>query len=110
MDLSGRWEFSFDRTLNGQLAPTTVPYELIMIMLDDTRFVARYVFPGDDRSRFEGTLYESERGALFSLHQSNPSTGYHALYVGRVESPDNLSGIFIDIAGPAGDVRLRRIP
>ena len=23
MDLSGRWEFSFDRTLNGQLVPTS---------------------------------------------------------------------------------------
>lgn len=110
MDLSGRWEFSFDRTLNGQLAPTTVPFELILIMLDDTRFVARYVFPGDDRSRFEGVLHRSERGVLFSIHQVNDGTGYHALYVGRVDNPDNLSGIFIDIAGPAGDVRLRRIP
>lgn len=110
MDLSGRWEFSFDRTLNGQLAPTTVPFELILIMLDEVRFVARFVFPGDDPSRFEGTLYTSERGTLFSLHQRNERTGYHALYVGRVENPETLSGIFIDVAGPAGDVRLRKIP
>jgi hypothetical protein len=110
MDLSGRWEFSFDRTLNGQLAPTTVPYELIIIQLDADRFVARYVFPSDDPSRFEGTLYPSERGTLFSLRQVNEKTGYHALYVGKVESVTSLSGIFIDVGGPAGDVRLRKIP
>lgn len=110
MDLSGRWEFSFDRTLNGQLAPTTVPYELILIQLDESRFVGRLVFPADDPSRFTGTLHASERGLLFSLHQFNERTGYQALYVGRVESPLSLSGIFVDVAGPAGDVRLRKIP
>lgn len=110
MDLSGRWEFSFDRTLNGQLAPTTVPYELILIQLDQDRFVGRYVFPGDDPSRFEGALYSTERGTLFSLRQLNEKTGYQALYVGKVENPGSLSGIFIDVGGPAGDVRLRKIP
>lgn len=110
MDLSGRWEFSFDRTLNGQLAPTTVPYELIIIQLDPERFVGRYVFPADDPSHFQGTLYSSPRGTLFSLRQVNETTGYHALYVGKVEGATSLSGIFTDIAGPAGDVRLRKIP
>ncbi|MBZ5714273.1 hypothetical protein [Nannocystis pusilla] len=110
MDLSGRWEFSFDRTLNGQLAPTTVPSELIIIQLDADHFVGRYVFPGDDPSRFEGTLYTSERGTLFSIRQTNERTGYHALYVGKVENATSLSGIFTDVAGPAGDVRLRKIP
>lgn len=110
MDLSGRWEFSYDRTLNGQLAPTTVPYELILIMLDDTRFVARFVFPGDDPSRFEGVLHPSERGVLFILQQTNPRTGYLALYTGKVESETSLSGVLVDLAGPPGDVRLRKIP
>lgn len=109
MDLSGRWEFSFDRTLNGQLAPTTVPHEVIFIMLDATRFVGRYVFPADDPSRFVGTIYSSERGDLFCIHQLNEKTGYHALYVGRVDSDTSLAGIFTDVAGPAGDVRLRKI-
>lgn len=109
MDLSGRWEFSFDRTLNGQLAPTTVPYELIIIQLEPGRFVGRFVFPGDDPSTFTGTLHTSERGTLFSIHQNNATTGYHALYVGKVDSATSLSGIFIDVAGPAGDVRLRKI-
>ena len=109
MDLSGRWEFSFDRTLNGQLVPTTVPHELILIQLEATRFVGRFVFPADDPSVFEGTLHGSGRGQLFSIHQVNPSTGYHALYAGKVESAVSLSGIFIDLAGPAGDVRLRKI-
>ncbi|MDC0722630.1 hypothetical protein [Nannocystis bainbridge] len=110
MDLSGRWEFSFDRTLNGQLAPTTVPSELIIIQLDPEHFVGRLVFPGDDPSQFHGTLISSTRGTLFSLRQVNEKTGYLALYAGKVESPTSLSGIFTDISGPAGDVRLRKIP
>lgn len=109
MDLSGRWEFSFDRTLNGQLVPNTAPFELILIQLDAARFVGRLVFPADDPSAFEGTLYPSERGTLFSIHQLNPNTGYHALYTGKVETATSLSGIFVDNIGPSGDVRLRKI-
>ena len=110
MDLSGRWEFSFDRTLNGQLAPTTVPYELIVIMLDETRFVARFVFPADDPSRFAGELHTTSRNALFTLKQTDPGADHLALYVGRVESPTSLVGVLVDLAGPPGDVRLRKIP
>ena len=54
MDLSGRWEFSFDRTLNGQLVPTSVPHEVIFIMLDERNLVGRLVFPAEDTSRFHG--------------------------------------------------------
>jgi hypothetical protein len=47
MDLSGRWEFSFDRDLNGQLVPTSLSHEVIFIMLDEHNFVGRLVFPPD---------------------------------------------------------------
>ncbi len=110
MDLSGRWEFSFDRTLNGQLVPTSVPHELILIMLDEVNLVGRLVFPADDTSRFTGRLCTTSQGTLFSLHQVNDKTGYQALYIGKVEGDSRIAGIFTDLAGPDGDFRLRRIP
>ena len=110
MDLSGRWEFSFDRTLNGQLVPTSVPHELILIMLDEVNLVGRLVFPADDTSRFNGHLSTTSQGTLFSLHQVNDKTGYQALYIGKVEGDSRIAGIFTDLAGPDGDFRLRRIP
>ena len=109
MDLSGRWEFSFDRTLNGQLVPTSVPYEVIFIMLDPVSFVGRLVFPADDTSRFTGRLNTTGQGTLFSLHQVNEKTGYQALYIGKLDSDARIAGIFTDLVGPDGDFRLRRI-
>ena len=110
MDLSGRWEFSFDRTLNGQLVPTSVPYEVIFIMMDAVSFVGRLVFPAEDKSRFTGTLSKTRQGTLFSLHQVNEQSGYQALYIGKVDGDTRIAGIFTDLAGPDGDFRLRRIP
>ena len=110
MDLSGSWESSFDRTLNGQLVPTSVPHELILIMLDEVNLVGRLVFPADDTSRFTGRLCTTSQGTLFSLHQVNDKTGYPALYIGKVEGDSRIAGIFTDLAGPDGDFRLRRIP
>ena len=110
MALSGRWEFSFDRTLHGQLVPTSVPHELILIMLDEVNLVGRLVFPADDTSRFTGRLCTTSQGTLFSLHQVNDKTGYQALYIGKVEGDSRIAGIFTDLAGPDGDFRLRRIP
>ena len=109
MDLSGRWEFSFDRTLNGQLVPTSVPHEVIFIMLDANNFVGRLVFPADDPSRFTGRLSTTSQGTLFSLYQVNEQTGYQALYIGKVEGESKLSGIFTDSAGPDGDFRMKKI-
>jgi hypothetical protein len=109
MDLSGRWEFSFDRTLNGQLVPTSVPHEVIFIMLDERNLVGRLVFPAEDTSRFHGNLHTTSQGTLFSLHQVNEKTGYQALYIGKVEGDSRIAGIFTDLAGPDGDFRLRRI-
>jgi len=113
MDLSGRWEFGFDRTLNGQLVPTTLAHELILIMLDEHNFVGRLVFPAGDPSRFTGRLSTTGQGTLFSLHQVNEQTGYQALYIGKLESGPGADarvvGIFTDLAGPDGDFRLKRI-
>jgi len=109
MDLSGRWEFSFDRNLNGQLVPTSVAYELILIMLDETNFVGRLVFPADDPSRFRGSLSTTSQGALLSVHQVNERTGYQAMYIGKVLDESRIAGIFTDLAGPDGDFRLRRV-
>lgn len=109
MDLSGRWEFSFDRTLNGQLVPTSVPYEVIFIMTNETSLVGRLVFPGEDISRFTGTLTTTSQGTMFSLHQINDKTGYQALYIGKLDGDSRIAGIFTDLAGPDGDFRLRRI-
>ena len=113
MDLSGRWEFSFDRTLNGQLVPTSVPHELILIMLDEVNLVGRLVFPADDTSRFTGRLCTTSQGTLFSLHQVNEQSGYQALYIGKLEpsaaAEARVAGIFTDLAGPDGDFRLKRI-
>jgi hypothetical protein len=109
MDLSGRWEFSFDRHLNGHLAPTTVPYELIFIMLDEATFVGRFVFPADDPSRFRGELSTTSQGTLLVLRQHNEATGYQAVYIGKLDGDSRISGIFTDLAGPDGDFRLRRI-
>ncbi len=109
MDLSGRWEFSFDRTLNGQLSPTTVPLELILIQTDATQVVGRFVFPADDVSRFRGQLTTTPQGTLLCLHQHDEASGYQALYIARVEDPDRVGGIFTDLAGPEGDFRLKRI-
>lgn len=111
MDLSGRWELSFDRDLNGQLVPTTLSQELIIIMLDEQSFVGRLVFPADDPSRFTGRLSTTSQGTLFSLHQVHPQTGYQALFIGKLEpsSDSRVAGIFSDLAGPDGDFRLKRI-
>jgi hypothetical protein len=111
MDLSGRWEFSFDRDLNGQLVPTTLSQEVIFIMLDEQNFVGRLVFPADDPSRFTGRLSTTSQGTLFSLHQLNEQTGYQALFIGKLEpgAPERIGGIFSDLAGPDGDFRLKRI-
>ena len=109
MDLSGRWEFSFDRTLNGQLVPTSVPYEVIFIMVDTVSFIGRLVFPAEDVSRFVGKLSTTGQGTLLSLHQVNEQTGYQALYIGKIDGDDRIAGIFTDLAGPDGDFRLRRI-
>jgi len=109
MDLSGRWEFSFDRDLNGQLVPTSVAYELILIMLDDTNLVGRLVFPADDPSRFRGVVSTTAQGSLLSLHQLNERTGYQAMYIGKVVDASRIAGIFTDLAGPDGDFRLRRV-
>ena len=109
MDLSGRWEFGFDRSLNGQLVPTSVAYELILITLDETNLVGRLVFPADDTSRFRGTLSTTRQGTLLSLHQVNERTGYQAMYIGKVVDESRIAGIFTDLAGPDGDFRLRRV-
>jgi hypothetical protein len=109
MDLSGRWEFAFDRNLNGQLVPTTPPYELILISLDETTFVGRFVFPADDRSKFRGDLTRTSQGTLMALRQVNEQTGYQALYIGKVEVETKIAGIFTDLAGPDGDFRMRKI-
>jgi len=109
MDLSGRWEFSFDRSLNGLLVPTSVAYELILIMLDDTNLVGRLVFPADDPSRFRGLISTTTQGTLLSLHQVNERTGYQAMYIGKVIDASRIAGIFTDLAGPDGDFRLRRV-
>ena len=113
MDLSGRWEFSFDRDLNGQLVPTTLAHEIIFIMLDDHNFVGRLVFPPDDPSRFTGRLTTTRQGTLFSLYQVNEPSGYQALYIGKLEPSSaaeaRIAGIFSDLAGPDGDFRLKRI-
>jgi len=109
MDLSGRWEFSFDRSLNGLLVPTSVAYELILIMLDDTNLVGRLVFPADDPSRFRGLISTTTQGTLLSLHQVNERTGYQAMYIGKVVDASRIAGIFTDLAGPDGDFRLRRV-
>jgi hypothetical protein len=112
MDLSGRWEFSFDRDLNGQLVPTSLAQEVIFIMLDDHNFVGRFVFPADDPSRFTGRLTTTSQGTLFSLYQVNEHTGYQALYIGKLEpsaGDARVAGIFSDLAGPDGDFRLKRI-
>jgi hypothetical protein len=109
MDLSGRWEFSFDRNLNGQLVPTTPPYELILVMLDESTFVGRFVFPADDPSKFRGELMRSSQGTLMVLRQVHELTGYQAVYVGKVESAAKVSGIFTDVAGPDGDFRMKKI-
>lgn len=109
MDLSGRWELSFDRTLNGQLIPTSVPYEAIFIMMEADTFVGRLVFPAEDLSRFTGKLSTTSQGTLFSMHQVNEQSGYQALYIGRIDGDARIAGIFTDLAGPDGDFRLRRI-
>lgn len=109
MDLSGRWEFGFDRNLNGQLVPTTPSHELIVIMLDERTFVGRYVFPADDRSQFRGELTRTSQGTLLLLKQVNEQSGYQALYIGKIENEVKVSGIFTDTAGPDGDFRLRKI-
>lgn len=109
MDLSGRWEFSFDRNLNGQLVPTSVAYELIIIMLDPASFVGRLVFPADDPSQFRGVLSTTQQGTLLSLHQVNERSGYQAMYIGKVADDARIVGIFTDLAGPDGDFRLRRV-
>ncbi|MBA3548446.1 MAG: hypothetical protein H0T76_18340 [Nannocystis sp.] len=113
MDLSGRWEFSFDRDLNGQLVPTTLAHEVIFIMLDEHNFVGRLVFPPDDPSRFTGRLTTTSQGTLFSLYQVNEQSGYQALYIGKLEPSSaadaRVAGIFSDLAGPDGDFRLKRI-
>jgi hypothetical protein len=112
MDLSGRWEFSFDRDLNGQLVPTSLAQEVILIMLDANNFVGRLVFPADDPSRFTGRLTTTSQGTLFSLYQVNEQTGYQALYIGKLEpgaDDTRVAGIFSDLAGPDGDFRLKRI-
>ena len=109
MDLSGRWEFGFDRNLNGQLVPTSVAYELVLIMLDDTNLVGRLVFPADDPSRFRGSISTTTQGTLLSLHQVNERTGYQAMYIGKVVDASRIAGIFTDFAGPDGDFRLRRV-
>jgi hypothetical protein len=109
MDLSGRWEFSFDRILNGQLVPTTPAHELILIMLDERSFIGRYVFPADDRSAFRGELSTTPQATLLLLRQVNDQTGYQALYIGKVEGETKLSGIFTDSAGPDGDFRMKKI-
>ncbi len=110
MDLSGRWEFSFDRDLNGQLVPTTLAHEIIFIMLDEHSFVGRLVFPPDDPSRFTGRLTTTSQGTLLSLYQVNEQSGYQANYIGKLE-PNSVAvaGIFNDLAGPDGDFRLKRI-
>lgn len=109
MDLSGRWEFGFDRNLNGQLVPTTPAHELILIMLDERTFVGRYVFPADDRSSFRGELSTTSQGTLLLLRQLNEASGYQALYIGKVEGEAKMSGIFTDSAGPDGDFRMKKI-
>lgn len=109
MDLSGRWELSFDRNLNGTLVPTTVPHEIILIMIDEATIVGRLVFPAEDRSRFTGKLTTTSQGTLFSLQQVDEQTGYQAHYIGKIEGDDRVAGIFTDLAGPDGDFRLKRI-
>lgn len=109
MDLSGRWEFGFDRNLNGQLVPTTPAHELILISLDERTFVGRYVFPAGDRSTFKGELSTTSQGTLMLIRQVNEQTGYQALYVGKVESEARLTGIFTDSAGPDGDFRMKKL-
>ncbi len=109
MDLSGRWELGFDRNLNGTLVPTSVPYEVILIMVDETSFIGRLVFPAEDLSRFTGRLSTTSQGTLFLLQQLNEQTGYQAHYIGKIEGDDRIAGIFTDLAGPDGDFRLRRI-
>ena len=93
MDLSGRWEFSFDRDLNGQLVPTSLAHEVIFIMLDERNFVGRLVFPPDDPSRFTGLLTTTSQGTLFSLRQVNEQSGYQALYIGKLERELRRLGI-----------------
>lgn len=108
MDLSGRWEFSFDRNLNGQVVPTSPPYELIVIGLDAGAFVARFVFPAEDRSTFRGELSTTRQGTLMVLRQLNEHSGYQAVYVGQVESESRVAGIFTDVGGH-GDFRMKKI-
>jgi hypothetical protein len=107
MDLSGRWEFSFDRNLNGQVVPTSPPYELILVALDDGALVGRFVFPGEDRSKFRGELSTTSQGTLLVLRQVNPN-GYQAVYSGTVESEARVAGVFTDVGGH-GDFRMKKI-
>lgn len=109
MDLSGRWEFGFDRNLNGQLVPTTPAHELILISLDERTFVGRYVFPAGDTSAFRGELSTTGQGTLMLIRQVNEQTGYQALYIGKVENAGRMTGIFTDSAGPDGDFRMKKI-
>jgi len=109
MDLSGRWEFAFDRNLNGQLVPTTPAHELILISVDEVNFIGRYVFPAGDKSTFRGELSVTSQGTLMLLRQVNEQTGYQALYIGKVEGDSKMAGVFTDSAGPDGDFRMKKI-
>lgn len=108
-DLSGRWEFSFDRNLNGRLVPTTPAHEVILIMLDERSFLGRYVFPADDTSSFRGELSTTSQGTLMLLRQLNAESGYQALYIGKLDGDGKMAGIFTDSAGPDGDFRMKKI-
>lgn len=107
MDLSGRWEFSFDRNLNGQVVPTTPPYELILVALDEGSLVGRFVFPAEDRSKFRGELSTTSQGTLLVLRQVHEN-GYQAVHVGKVESDSRVAGVFTDVGGH-GDFRMKKI-